>query len=80
MPALQGACNYVLTQTVALDTGLVATLDTASNVLTVYDSTVAQHTLTVTTTTTELAVAKTYVETFYIDVICTIQQLTFTQT
>ena len=70
MPALQGACNYVLTQTVALDTGLVATLDTASNVLTVYDSTVAQHTLTVTTTTTELAVAKTYVETFYIDVTC----------
>lgn len=74
---LQGACNYVLAQSVALDTGLVATLDTTNNVLTVYDSTVGTHTLTLTTTTTELATAKTYVETFYIEVICTIQQLTY---
>ncbi len=67
---LQGACNYVLTQTVALDAGLVATIDTASHILTISDSTVAYHTLTLTTSTTELATPKTFVETFYIQVTC----------
>lgn len=52
---LQGACNYVLTQTVTLDTGLVASIDTSNHLLTISDSTVGRLTLTLTTSTTELA-------------------------
>jgi hypothetical protein len=76
---LQGACNYVLTQTVTLDTGLVASIDTSNHLLTISDSTVGRLTLTLTTSTTELATPLTFVETFYIDVTCPVSLLEYTQ-